>query len=70
MRDIVATLGHRLELPVRSIAPDETAAFFRQFAMFAGFDICASSALTRLVLGWEPTDPRLIADLEQLEVPD
>ncbi|SAY47461.1 hypothetical protein KRIGEM_00400 [Komagataeibacter rhaeticus] len=28
----------------------------------------ASSALTRQVLGWEPTGPGLIADLAQLEI--
>lgn len=70
MRDIVETLGRRLDLPVRSIAPDEAAAFFGQFAMFAGFDMRASSALTRQALGWEAVGPGLITDLEQLEVGD
>lgn len=70
MRDIVETLGRRLDLPVRSILPDEAPAFFGRFAMFAGFDMRASSALTRQVLGWEPTGPGLIADLVQLEVAD
>ncbi|WP_019092229.1 SDR family oxidoreductase [Komagataeibacter europaeus] len=70
MRDIVETLGRRLDLPVRSILPDEAPAFFGRFAMFAGFDMRASSELTRQVLGWEPTGPGLIADLAQLEVAD
>ena len=68
MRDIVETLGRRLDLPVRSILPDEAPTFFGRFAMFAGFDMRASSALTRQTLGWEPTGPGLIADLAQLEV--
>ena len=68
MRDIVETLGRRLELPVRSLSADEAPAFFGRFAMFAGFDMRASSALTRQVLGWEPTGPGLIADLAQLEI--
>ncbi|MFW7268182.1 SDR family oxidoreductase [Gluconacetobacter sp. Hr-1-5] len=67
MRDIVETLGRRLDLPVRSILPDEAPAFFGRFAMFAGFDMRASSALTRQALGWVPTGPGLIADLEQLQ---
>lgn len=67
MRDIVETLGRRLDLPVRSIGLEEAPAFFGPFAGFAGFDMRASSALTRQALGWEPTGPGLIADLEQLE---
>ncbi|PYD62541.1 SDR family oxidoreductase [Gluconacetobacter entanii] len=70
MRDIVETLGRRLDLPVRSILPDEAPTFFGRFAMFAGFDMRASSELTRQVLGWEPTGPGLIADLVQLEIAD
>jgi hypothetical protein len=34
--------------------------------MFAGFDMPPSSAQTRQRLGWHPTGPRLIADLEQM----
>ncbi|EGG78766.1 hypothetical protein SXCC_00487 [Gluconacetobacter sp. SXCC-1] len=70
MRDIVETLGRRLDLPIRSILPDEAPTFFGRFAMFAGFDMRASSELTRQVLGWEPTGPGLIADLVQLEIAD
>jgi hypothetical protein len=33
-------------------------------AMFAGLDFPASSARTREVLGWNPTGPGLIADLD------
>jgi len=47
MRDIVETLGRRLDLPVRSLSADEIPAFFGQFAIFAGFDMAASSVLTR-----------------------
>ena len=68
MRDIAEAIGRRLKLPVRSIAPEETPAFFGWLAMFAGYDMPASSAQTRRKLGWEPTGPGLIADLEQLRV--
>jgi hypothetical protein len=33
--------------------------------MFAGMDMPASSALTQERLGWHPTGPALISDLEQ-----
>ncbi|WP_342627944.1 SDR family oxidoreductase [Nguyenibacter vanlangensis] len=68
MRDIVHAIGRRLDLPVRSIAPDEAQAFFGRFAMFAALDMRASSVRTRRRLEWEPTGPGLIADLEQLQV--
>jgi nucleoside-diphosphate-sugar epimerase len=68
MRDIAEALGRRLKLPAKSIAPEEAQAFFGWLAMFAGHDMPASSAQTRRTLGWEPTGPGLIADLEKLHV--
>jgi nucleoside-diphosphate-sugar epimerase len=68
MRDIAETIARRLKLPVKSIAPEETPAYFGWLAMFAGLDLPASSALTRSKLGWEPTGPDLLADLERLQV--
>ncbi len=70
MRDIAEAIGRRLKLPVKSIAPEETPAYFGWLAMFAGYDMPASSAQTRRKLGWEPTGPVLIADLEQLRISD
>jgi nucleoside-diphosphate-sugar epimerase len=68
MRDIAEALGRRLKLPVRSIARDEAPAFFGWLAMFAAHDMPASSEKTRKMLGWQPTGPGLIADLEQLSL--
>jgi hypothetical protein len=36
--------------------------------MFAARDVPASSEQTRRRLGWEPTGPGLIADLEKLHL--
>jgi len=69
MRDIAEAIGRRLNLPVKSIAPQESQAFFGWLAMFAGHDMPASSEQTRRKLKWEPTGPGLIADLEKLHVP-
>lgn len=66
MRDIAAAIGQRLDLPVRSIAPEEAQAYFGWLAMFAGHDMPASSEKTREKLGWEPTGPGLLEDLARL----
>jgi nucleoside-diphosphate-sugar epimerase len=69
MRFIAETIARRLKLPVKSIAPEQSSGYFGWLAMFAGLDMPASSAITREKLGWTPTGPGLIADLERLEVP-
>ena len=68
LKAIAEVLGRRLRVPVKSIAPEEAPAHFGWLAMFAGRDLPASSELTRRKLGWTPTGPGLIADLEQLRV--
>jgi len=68
IRDIAEAIGRRLKLPVKSITPEEAPAFFGWLAMFAGHDVPASSAQTRQRLGWQPTGPGLIADLDQLPI--
>jgi nucleoside-diphosphate-sugar epimerase len=65
-RDIAEAIGRRLQIPVKSIAPEEAQAYFGWLAMFAAHDMPASSAQTRKTLGWQPIGPGLIADLEQL----
>ena len=66
MRAIAEALGRRLGLPVASIAPEAAGAHFGWMAMFAANDVPASSRLTQERLGWRPTGPGLIADLERL----
>lgn len=67
MRDIAEAFGRRLDLPVKSISADEAAAHFGWFSMFAPHDLMASSEKTRRELGWQPTGPGLIADLDRLQ---
>jgi hypothetical protein len=38
----------------------------RVFGALAGLDLAASSTLTQERLGWHPTGPGLIADLDQM----
>jgi nucleoside-diphosphate-sugar epimerase len=70
MREIAEVIGRGLKVPVVSLSPEEAQAHFGWLAMFAGFDMPASSAQTRQRLGWRPTGPGLIADLEQMRWPE
>jgi nucleoside-diphosphate-sugar epimerase len=65
-REIAEVVGRGLKVPVVSLSPEEAAAHFGWLGMFAGLDLPASSAKTRERLGWHPTGPGLIADLEQM----
>jgi len=65
LRNIAAIIGRHLNLPVVSKSPEEAAAHFGWMARFVGLDLSASSTLTQQRLGWQPTHPTLLADLEQ-----
>jgi nucleoside-diphosphate-sugar epimerase len=65
-RDIAEAIGRGLNVPIVSLTPEEAAGHFGWLAMFAGLDIVASSAQTQQRLGWHPTGPGLIADLERM----
>ncbi|WP_416392986.1 MULTISPECIES: SDR family oxidoreductase [unclassified Curtobacterium] len=60
--DIATVIGRRLGLPVEPV-PDET---FGPLGPIFAMDQPASSAQTRRALGWEPTHPSLLDDLELL----
>lgn len=62
-RAIAEAIGQGLNLPVRSITPDEAPGHFGFLAGFAGRDCPASSAWTRGQTGWTPKGPGLIEDL-------
>ena len=64
-RDIAAVIGRHLDVPVRSIPAEGAPAHFGWLANVVGLDVPASNTLTRKWLGWEPTGPGLIEDLEE-----
>jgi nucleoside-diphosphate-sugar epimerase len=66
-RDIAEVISRGLKVPVVSLSPEEAPAHFGWLAAFVGYDMPASSALTQERLGWHPTGPGLIADLEQMD---
>jgi nucleoside-diphosphate-sugar epimerase len=65
MRDIAEVIGRRLSVPVVSMAPEEAANHFGWFAHFAAIDNPTSSKRTRELLGWQPKQHGLIADLDR-----
>ena len=67
VRDIAEVIGRGLKVPVDSLSPDEAPAHFGWLAAFVNFDMPASSAQTRQRLGWHPTGPGLISDLNRMK---
>ena len=67
VRQIAEVIGAGLRVPPVSLSPAEAADHFGWLGPFAGLDLPASSAWTRERLGWEPTGPSLIADLERMD---
>ena len=63
-REIAEAIGRGLNVPVVSKSREEAADHFGWIALFFGIDGPASSARTKQQLGWQPTQPGLIADLD------
>lgn len=62
-RDIATAIGRGLGVPAVSLEGGEAAAHFGWFAHFAALGNRASSAATRVGLGWQPTGPGLLEDI-------
>nr|AIA11290.1 Unknown Function [uncultured bacterium] len=67
MRDIAECIGRGLNVPVVSLSVDATAKHFGWFDRFISYDLTGSSVQTQQRLGWRPTGPGLIADLDRAE---
>jgi nucleoside-diphosphate-sugar epimerase len=63
-RDIAGIIGRKLGLPSAGIPADDAAEHFSFLGAFVSLDMPTSSTLTRQWLGWEPTHPGLIEDLD------
>ncbi|WP_026923259.1 SDR family oxidoreductase [Glycomyces arizonensis] len=64
-RAIAEAIARHLGVPAASVAPEDAYDHFGWVGAFAGNDRAASGAITRELLGWEPTGPGLLADLDQ-----
>jgi nucleoside-diphosphate-sugar epimerase len=65
IRDVAEVIGRHLDVPAVSVAPEDAGEHFTWLGGFIGLDAPASSALTRELLDWQPTQPGLIEDLDQ-----
>jgi nucleoside-diphosphate-sugar epimerase len=63
-RDIAEALGRAFGLPVTSIAPDDVQDHFGWIGTFFAMDLAATSTMTRELLGWTPSGPTLIEDID------
>ena len=63
VRDIATVIGRRLGLPVQPVPQED----FGPFGIIFAMDQPASSARTRGTLGWQPTHPSLLEDLENIQ---
>lgn len=64
LRTIAEVMGRHLGLPTVSVAPAEAGEQFGPLGHFVALDSPATAATTREILGWEPTGPSLLDDLE------
>jgi nucleoside-diphosphate-sugar epimerase len=63
-RDIAQAIGRAFSLPVTSIAPDDVQGHFGWIGTFFSMNLAATSTVTQELLGWEPTGPTLLEDLD------
>jgi nucleoside-diphosphate-sugar epimerase len=64
-KEIATVIGRRLNVPAAGKTPEGAAGHFGWFTHFAALNAAASSERTRRLLGWEPKQPGLIADLDR-----
>jgi nucleoside-diphosphate-sugar epimerase len=66
VRDIADVIGRRLNVPVVAKSTAEAADHFGFLGWVLGIDGPATSALTQERLGWRPTQPGLISDIDHV----
>jgi nucleoside-diphosphate-sugar epimerase len=64
-RQIAQAIGRHLDVPTSSVSPVEAGEHFGALGHFVALDSPATAVITQELLGWEPTGPSLIEDLDQ-----
>jgi nucleoside-diphosphate-sugar epimerase len=65
IRQVAGIFAARLGIPAVSVTPEQAGEYVGYLGGFWGFDGPATARITRDLLGWEPTRPGLIADLDE-----
>ena len=63
-RVIAEAIGRAFDLPVAAIPADRVQEHFGWIGGFFGYDMAGSSAATQRLLGWTPTGPTLVDDID------
>ncbi|HET9690594.1 MAG TPA: hypothetical protein VFP61_05545 [Acidimicrobiales bacterium] len=63
-RSIAESIGRQLEVPAAGVAAEAAGAHFGPLGAFAGLDMPVTSARTQELVGWRPTGPTLLDDLD------
>jgi nucleoside-diphosphate-sugar epimerase len=63
-RTIAEAIGRSLGLPTASVAPEDAVSHFGFLGTFFSMDLSSDSTVTREFLGWTPTGPTLVEDLD------
>jgi nucleoside-diphosphate-sugar epimerase len=64
-REIAGVMGRHLGVPTASVTLTDAFEQFAPLGAFVGLDAPANAHITQQMLGWEPTGPSLLDDLEQ-----
>lgn len=64
MREIAEVIGRKLDVPVEAIPEERAQEHFGPLAFMVSRDAPTSAARTKALLGWEPTEPGILEDLE------
>jgi nucleoside-diphosphate-sugar epimerase len=67
-KSIAQTVAQRLGVPLGALSAEEAIGHFGWLATFVDKDLKASSIKTRAELGWAPSGPGLLEDLQKLEL--
>ncbi len=65
IREVAEVFAAHLGVPAISVSPEQAGDYLGWLGGFWGIDSPASAQITRDLLGWQPTRPGLIADLEE-----
>jgi nucleoside-diphosphate-sugar epimerase len=64
LREIAEAIARRLDIPAKAVPAEQVPEYFGFLAPFIGLDNVTTAARTRELLGWQPTRPGLIEDIE------